>query len=74
MYVLDGWVGWEALRHWDCWEWELLVNFLDGIGVEVDPNMSDHPRESSYVRMDGWDEEAIKWFEDKRDQSLAAAG
>ena len=51
-----------------------LVNFLDGIGVEVDPNMIDHPRESSYVRMDGWDEEAIKWFEDKRDQSLAAAG
>ena len=51
-----------------------LVNFLDGIGVEVDPNMVDHPRESSYVRMDGWDEEAIKWFEQKRDQSLAAAG
>jgi sulfite reductase alpha subunit len=51
-----------------------LVNFLDGIGVEVDPNMIDHPRESSYVRMDGWDEEAIKWFEQKRDQSLAAAG
>mgnify|MGYP001808169888 FL=1 len=50
-----------------------LVNFLDGIGVEVDPNMIDHPRESSYVRMDGWDEEAIKWFEQKRDQSLAAA-
>jgi len=49
-----------------------LVNFLDGIGVEVDPNMIDHPRESSYVRMDGWDEEAIKWFEQKRDQSLAA--
>ncbi|MBP49124.1 MAG: dissimilatory-type sulfite reductase subunit alpha [Acidiferrobacteraceae bacterium] len=51
-----------------------LVNFLDGIGVEVDPNMIDHPRESSYVRMDGWDEEAIKWFEQKRDQSLAVAG
>ena len=51
-----------------------LVNFLDGIGVEVDPNMIDHPRESSYVRMDGWDEEAIKWFEQKRDLSLAAAG
>ena len=50
-----------------------LVNFLDGIGVEVDPNMIDHPRESSYVRMDGWDEEAIKWFEQKRDLSLASA-
>ena len=22
-----------------------------------------HPRESSYVRLDSWDEEAAKWFE-----------
>ncbi|MGB0722611.1 MAG: dissimilatory-type sulfite reductase subunit alpha [Gammaproteobacteria bacterium] len=39
-----------------------LVNFLEGIGVDVDPNMVSHPRESSYVRMDEWDEEAEKWF------------
>jgi sulfite reductase alpha subunit len=39
-----------------------LVNFLEGIGLEVDPNMIAHPRESSYVRMDGWDEEVEKWF------------
>nr|VFK50808.1 MAG: dissimilatory sulfite reductase alpha subunit [Candidatus Kentron sp. TUN] len=39
-----------------------LVNFLEGIDVEVDPNMVDHPRTSSYVRMDSWDEEAEKWF------------
>ena len=42
-----------------------LVNFLEGIGVEVDPNMVAHPRESSYVRMDDWDKEATKWFERK---------
>ena len=42
-----------------------LVNFLEGIGVEVDPNMVSQPRQSSYVRMDGWDEEAEKWFQRK---------
>jgi sulfite reductase alpha subunit len=38
-----------------------LVNFLEGIGVDVDPNMVSHPRTSSYVRVDGWDEEVEKW-------------
>ena len=38
-----------------------LVDFLEGIGVDVDPNMVTHPRTSSYVRMDGWDEEVEKW-------------
>jgi sulfite reductase alpha subunit len=42
-----------------------LVNFLEGIGLEVDPNMVDHPRTSSYFRADDWDEEANKWFERK---------
>ncbi len=42
-----------------------LVNFLEGIEVEVDPNMIAHPRQSSYVRMDSWDEEAQKWFDRK---------
>lgn len=49
-----------------------LVNFLEGIGVEVDPHMITHPRESSYVRMDGWDEEAEKWFQRKLEQKQAA--
>jgi len=40
-----------------------LVNFLEGIGREVDPNMISAPRNNSYVRMDGWDEEAEKWAE-----------
>jgi len=43
-----------------------LVNFLEGIGVDVDPNMINSPRQSSYVRMDKWDEEAVKWFENKK--------
>nr|VFJ46652.1 MAG: dissimilatory sulfite reductase alpha subunit [Candidatus Kentron sp. FW] len=43
-----------------------LINFLEGIDVEVDPNMVDHPRTSSYVRMDLWDEEAEKWFARKQ--------
>jgi sulfite reductase alpha subunit len=43
-----------------------LVNFLEGVGVEVDPNMVAEPRQSSYVRMDTWDEEAAKWFERKQ--------
>lgn len=43
-----------------------LVNFLEGIGLEVDPNMIIHPRTNPYVRTDGWDEEAEKWFERKR--------
>jgi sulfite reductase alpha subunit len=42
-----------------------LINFLEGIGVEIDPNMIVHPRTNPYVRTDGWDEEAMKWFERK---------
>jgi sulfite reductase alpha subunit len=49
-----------------------LVNFLEGVGVDVDPNMVNHPRESSYVRMDDWDEEAEKWFKRKAEQASAA--
>jgi len=38
-----------------------LVNFLEGIELEIDPNMVVEPRQSSYVRMDTWDEEVDKW-------------
>jgi sulfite reductase alpha subunit len=51
-----------------------LVNFLEGIGLEVDPNMIDSPRQSSYVRMDKWDDEAEKWFARKAEEKAAAAG
>lgn len=50
-----------------------LVNFLEGVEVEVDPNMVFEPRQSSYVRMDGWDEEAEKWFARKAEEKSAAA-
>ena len=38
-----------------------LVNFLEGIGIDVDPNMVSSPRATSYIRMDDWDAEAAKW-------------
>jgi len=38
-----------------------LVNFLEGIGLDIDPNMIDSPRNISYVNMINWDEEAQKW-------------
>ena len=42
-----------------------LVNFLEGLDIDVDPNMISHPRTSSYVRTDDWDAEAAKWNERK---------
>jgi sulfite reductase alpha subunit len=48
-----------------------LVNFLEGIGIDVDPNMVSNPRESNYVRMDTWDEEAEKWFQAKAERQAA---
>ncbi|MEW5886970.1 MAG: dissimilatory-type sulfite reductase subunit alpha [Pseudomonadota bacterium] len=38
-----------------------LVNFLEGIDLEVDPNMVSTPRTNPYVRTDGWDEEVAKF-------------
>ncbi|MCG8428823.1 MAG: sulfite reductase, dissimilatory-type subunit alpha, partial [Chromatiales bacterium] len=40
-----------------------LVNFLEGIGLEIDPNMIERPRMNPYVRTDDWDNEATKWEE-----------
>ena len=37
-----------------------LVNFLEGVGLEVDPNMVSSPRMNPYVRTDGWDDEVAK--------------
>jgi len=37
-----------------------LVNFLEGIELEVDPNMVSTPRTNPYVRTDGWDDEVAK--------------
>ena len=68
--TIDYWAE-NGLEHERCGEMIErigLINFLEGIGVDVDPNMVTEPRESSYVRMDGWDEEAIRWFERKGEQ------
>ena len=37
-----------------------LVNFLEGIGVDIDANMVSTPRTNPYVRADGWDDEVAK--------------
>ena len=37
-----------------------LVNFLEGVGLGIDPAMVSAPRTNPYVRMDGWDEEVAK--------------
>jgi len=63
--IIDFWAE-NGLEHERCGEMIErigLVNFLEGIDIDVDPNMVSTTRQSSYVRMDGWDDEAIKWFE-----------
>jgi sulfite reductase alpha subunit len=37
-----------------------LVNFVEGIGLEIDANMVSSPRMNPYVRADGWDDEVAK--------------
>ncbi len=69
--IIDFWAE-NALEHERCGEMIErigLVNFLEGIDVEVDPNMVSNPRECSYVRMDGWDDEAVKWFDRQAEAS-----
>ena len=73
--TIDFWAE-NGLEHERCGEMIErigLINFLEGIEVDVDPNMIANPRESSYVRMDNWDEEAIKWFERKREKKQPEA-
>jgi sulfite reductase alpha subunit len=73
--IIDFWAE-NGLEHERCGEMIErigLVNFLEGVDFEldVDPNMVSHPRQSSYIRMDGWDEEAEKWFERKLEEAAA---
>ncbi len=71
--IIDFWAE-NGLEHERCGEMIErigLVNFLEGINIDVDPNMVSSPRQSSYVRMDGWDEEAEKWFERKAEAASA---
>ncbi|KAF0165062.1 MAG: sulfite reductase dissimilatory-type alpha subunit [Rhodocyclaceae bacterium] len=37
-----------------------LVNFLEGIGLDIDANMVTQPRMNPYVRTDGWDDEVAR--------------
>jgi len=74
--TIDFWAE-NGLEHERCGEMIErigLVNFLEGIGIDVDPHMIASPRQSSYVRMDGWDEEAVKWFERQVEERQSAAG
>ena len=73
--TIDFWAD-NALEHERCGEMIErigLVNFLEGVGIDVDPNMVANPRESSYVRTDDWDDEAVKWYEkaDQREKDSA---
>jgi len=40
-----------------------LANFLEGVGLPLDPNMIVEPRANPYVRTDDWDEQVAKWEE-----------
>ena len=69
--IIDFWAE-NGLEHERCGEMIErigLVNFLEGIGVDVDPHMINNPRQCSYVRTDGWDEEAEKWFARKAEEA-----
>ncbi len=69
--IIDFWAE-NGLEHERCGEMIERIglnNFLEGIGVEVDPNMVNHPRQSSYIRMDDWDQEAEKWFRRKAEEA-----
>ena len=73
--IIDFWAE-NGLEHERCGEMIErigLVNFLEGVDfdIDLDPNMVSSPRQSSYIRMDGWDEEAIKWFERKAEEQAA---
>ena len=65
--IIDFWAE-NGLEHERCGEMIDrigLVNFLEGINIDVDPNMIASARQSSYVRMDTWAEEADKWNQRK---------
>lgn len=50
-----------------------LVNFLEGIEVDIDPNMVSTPRTNPYVRTDGWDDEVAKINAKKKVIQIKAA-
>jgi dissimilatory sulfite reductase alpha subunit len=50
-----------------------LPAFLEAVGIDVDPNMVNHPRTSCYVRTDDFTEEAQKYLERKAKQAGSIA-
>ncbi|MCK5727128.1 MAG: dissimilatory-type sulfite reductase subunit alpha [Thiotrichaceae bacterium] len=72
--MIDFWAenGLEHERTGEMIERIGLVNYLEGIGVDPDPNMIAQPRNVSYVRTDGWDEAAEEWFSRKREEKASA--
>lgn len=73
--MIDFWAenGLEHERTGEMIERIGLVNYLEGIGIDPDPNMIAQPRNVSYVRTDGWDEAAEEWFNRKREEKAAAS-
>ena len=71
--MIDFWAenGLEHERTGEMIERIGLVNYLEGIGLEVDPHMVGNPRQSSYIRTDGWDEEAEKWYQRQAEAASA---
>jgi sulfite reductase alpha subunit len=60
--IVDFWAE-NGLEHERCGEMVErigLANFLEGVGLEVDPNMVNYPRTNPYIRLDGWDDEVAR--------------
>ena len=63
--IIDFWAE-NGLEHERCGEMIDRIgfaNFLEGIGLDPQPQMITQPRSNPYIRTDGWDEEAEKWRE-----------
>lgn len=73
--IIDFWAE-NGLEHERCGEMIErigLVNFLEGLEIDVDPHMISNPRNVSYVRMDGWDDAARDWFEKEAEKKAVQA-
>ncbi|HEX9626963.1 MAG TPA: dissimilatory-type sulfite reductase subunit alpha [Acidiferrobacterales bacterium] len=61
--IIDFWAE-NGLEHERCGEMIDRIglgNFLEGLGLDIDPAMLNHPRTNPFVRTDDWDEEAQRW-------------
>ncbi|WP_298137650.1 dissimilatory-type sulfite reductase subunit alpha [Acidiferrobacter sp.] len=51
-----------------------FANFMEGVGLPIDPNMVAHPRTNPYVRMDQWDEAVEAYEEGRKSQAHHKGG